>query len=186
MPPVLPAVATPRGGRSPLRAAERGLSRRTLLLVAPLALPLSACGFKPRGAPAFAFERLALAGFAPRSPLAAALEAQLRRLPLQLVPRAQAQVVLEAERERQGRSSVASTAAGQVREWQLSLELDYRLLTGSDELLLPLTSLRLTRDLSTTEAQALAKEQEEAVLRRSMEQEAVALLMRRLAAVKPR
>jgi LPS-assembly lipoprotein len=95
-------------------------------------------------------------------------------------------VVLDAQREGYGRSAVASTAAGQVREWQLVLELDYRLVTPGDELLLPLTSLRLTRDLSTTEAQALAKEQEEALLRRSMEQEAVALLMRRLAALKPR
>ena len=46
--------------------------------------------------------------------------------------------------------------------------------------------LALTRDLSTTESQALAKEQEEAGLRRAMEQEAVGLLMRRLAAIKPR
>jgi LPS-assembly lipoprotein len=81
---------------------------------------------------------------------------------------------------------VASTAAGEVREWQLLLELEYRLMSGSDEMLLPTTTLRLARDLSTTEAQALAKEQEEATLRRAMEQEAAALLMRRLAAVKPR
>lgn len=158
------------------------MKRRSLLL----ALPLAGCGFAPRGQASFSFERLALSGFAPRSPLQAALERQIRRLPLQLVPVAQAQVVLEAQREFQGKSAVASTAAGQVREWQLLLELDYRLITPADELLLPSTQLRLTRDLSTTEAQALAKEQEEAVLRRSMEQEAVALLMRRLAAIKPR
>lgn len=144
------------------------------------------CGFSPRGAPSFAFERLALSGFAPRSPLQAALERQLQRLPLKLVPQAQAQVVLEAQREYQGKLAVASTVAGQVREWQLLLELDYRLVTPSDELLLPLTQLRLTRDLSTTESQALAKEQEETMLRRAMELEAVGLLMRRLAAVRPR
>ncbi len=158
------------------------MKRRALLLAAPLA----GCGFAPRGQAVFRFERLALSGFAPRSPLQAALERQLRRLPLQLVPVAQAQVVLDAKRETHGRTAVASTAAGQVREWQLVLELDYRLVTPGDELLLPLTNLRLTRDLSTTESQALAKEQEEAVLRRSMEQEAVALLMRRLSALKPR
>ena len=84
------------------------------------------------------------------------------------------------------KTAVASSAAGQVREWQLLLEVNYRLSTGGDELLLPTTQLRLTRDLSTTEAQALAKEQEEAELRRAMEQEAAALLMRRLAAVRPR
>jgi LPS-assembly lipoprotein len=156
--------------------------RRSLLLAAPLA----GCGFAPRGAPSFAFERLALVGFAPRSPMREALVRQLSRLPLRLTDRAQAQVVFELERELHDKSAVASTAAGQVREWQLLLELEYRLTTPSDELLLPRTELRLTRDLSTTEAQALAKEQEEALLRRAMEQEAVGLLMRRLAAVRPR
>lgn len=158
------------------------MNRRSLLL----ALPLAGCGFTPRGAPSFAFERLALVGFAPRSPMREALVRQLSRLPLRLTERAQAQVVFELERELHDKSAVASTAAGQVREWQLLLELEYRLTTPSDELLLPRTELRLTRDLSTTEAQALAKEQEEALLRRAMEQEAVGLLMRRLAAVRPR
>ncbi len=158
------------------------MRRRSLLLAAPLA----GCGFAPRGAPSFAFERLALVGFAPRSPMREALVRQLSRLPLRLTDRAQAQVVFELERELHDKSAVASTAAGQVREWQLLLELEYRLTTPSDELLLPRTELRLTRDLSTTEAQALAKEQEEALLRRAMEQEAVGLLMRRLAAVRPR
>lgn len=159
------------------------MNRRLALLGAAA---LAGCGFAPRGAPSFAFERLALVGFAPRSPMREALQRQIARLPLALVERAQAQVVLELQRESHGKSAVASTAAGQVREWQLVLELEYRLVNAADELLLPATSLRLTRDLSTTEAQALAKEQEEAGLRRAMEQEAVGLLMRRLAAIKPR
>lgn len=154
--------------------------------MAGLPLALAGCGFAPRGAPHFAFERLALTGFAPRSSLRAALERQLARLPLQLTDVAHAQVVLDLTREHLGKTAVVSTAAGQVREWQLLLELEFRLHTAGDELLLPLTPLRLTRDLSTTETQALAKEQEEASLRRAMEQEAVALLLRRLAAVKPR
>lgn len=163
------------------------MRRRSLLQAAlPGAMALSGCGFALRGAPAFAFERLALVGFAPRSPLQAALERQLQRGSVRVTEVAQAQVVLELQRERASKTAVASTAAGQVREWQLLLELEYRLSTGAGELLLPTTALRLTRDLSTTESQALAKEQEEAGLRRAMEQEAVALLMRRLAAVKPR
>ncbi len=162
------------------------MKRRGLLLAAPLAVSLSGCGFAPRGAQQFAFERLALVGFAPRSPMRAQLERALARTPLRLTEVAQAQVVLVLERERHAKASVASTAAGQVREWQLLLEMEYRLNTGADELLLPRTLLRLTRDLSTTESQALAKEQEETSLRRAMEQEAVALLLRRLAAVRPR
>lgn len=148
---------------------------------------LAGCGFHLRGAPSFAFERLHLAGFDPRSPLREALEAQLPRLPLQLTAqRAQAQVVLEALKESHHKLAVASTAAGQVREWQLHLVLDYRLVTPADDVLLPATQLRLVRDLSTTEAATLAKEYEEADLRRAMQFEAVNLLLRRLAAVRLR
>lgn len=146
---------------------------------------LGGCGFAPRGAPTFAFQRLALTGFAPGSPVREALVRQISRLTLILVDRAQAQVLLECLSERHSKIVVASTSAGQVREWQLQLSLDYRLITPADELLLPRTELRLTRDLTTTEAAALAKEREEADLRRAMQQDAVALLMRRLAAVKP-
>ena len=146
---------------------------------------LGGCGFALRGAPSFAFQRLALTGFAPGSPIQEALKRQLTRLPLTVTDRVQAQVVLECLDERHTKIAVVSTSAGQVREWQLQLSLDYRLTTPGDELLLPRTELRLTRDLTTTEAAALAKEREEADLRRAMQQDAVALLMRRLAAVKP-
>ncbi|MFY8017532.1 MAG: LPS assembly lipoprotein LptE [Inhella sp.] len=162
------------------------MQRRALLFAAPLALSLAGCGFQLRGAPSFAFERLALTGFAPRSPVREALERQISQLPLKLVSVAQAQVVLEVLREKQFRVAVASTPAALVREWQLTLELDYRLTTAGEEVLLPTTQLRISRDLSTTEARALAKEQEEDLLNRAMRQEAVGLLLRRLSAVRPR
>lgn len=113
------------------------------------------------------------------------LDRHLARLPLERVAlRAQAQVILEAIKETHDKIAVVSTSAGQVREWQLQLTLDYRLVTPSDEVLLAATTLRLTRDLTTTEAVALAKEREEADLRRAMQGEAVGLLLRRLAAVR--
>ncbi|MBB5203028.1 LPS-assembly lipoprotein [Inhella inkyongensis] len=157
------------------------------LFLAGAAVGLAGCGFRPRGAPSFHFERLHLAGFAEGSPLRRELERHLTHLPLErLEQRAQAQVILEALSERHDKIAVASTSAGQVREWQLQLALEYRLVTPSDELLLPATQLRLTRDLTTTEAAALGKEREEADLRRAMQSEAVALLLRRLAAVRLR
>lgn len=165
------------------------LARRSALvaLAGAAGLGLAGCGFRLRGAPSFAFERLHLAGFDPRSPMRDALEARLARLPLQLTAqRAQAQVVLEALKESHHKQAVASTAAGQVREWQLHLVLEYRLITPADEVLLPQTQLHLTRDLSTTEALTLAKEYEETDLRRAMQVEAVNLLLRRLAAVRLR
>mgnify|MGYP003330025936 CR=1 FL=1 len=81
-------------------------------------------------------------------------------------------------------AAVVSTAAGQVREWQLKLNIDYLLRLPSGELLLPTTELRMSRDMNYTETTALAKEQEEATLYRSMTSDAVAQIMRRLAAVR--
>lgn len=158
--------------------------QRRLALALPL-FALAGCGFAPRGAPRFAFQRLALQGLAADSPLRQALQRQLSGLALQIVERVQAEVVLDVQREDQGKTAVVSTAAGQVREWQLHLQLDYRLVTPGEELLLPPTALRLTRDLTTTERAALAKEREEAELRAAMVQDAVALLLFRLAAVRP-
>ncbi len=159
--------------------------QRRALLAGGAAAGLVGCGFAPRGAPRFEFERLALVGFPTPSPVREGLTRALGSLPLRVVTAPQSQVVLEVQREEHSKVAVASTAAGQVREWQLQLVLEYRVTTPGDELLLPLTQLRLTRDLTTTEAIALAKEREEAELRRAMVQDAVALLMRRLAAVKP-
>lgn len=161
------------------------MRRRALVLGGAGAVAVSGCGFAPRGAPRFEFERLALVGFPSPSPVRDALVRALSSLPMGVVAAPQSQVVLEVQREEHSKLAVASTAAGQVREWQLQLVMEYRVTTPGDELLLPLTQMRLTRDLTTTEAIALAKEREEAELRRAMVQDAVALLMRRLAALKP-
>jgi LPS-assembly lipoprotein len=71
-----------------------------------------------------------------------------------------------------------------VREWQLQLKLDYLLRTPAGEVLLPRSELAMTREMNYTESAALAKEQEEAQLFRSMQADAVAQVMRRLSAVR--
>jgi LPS-assembly lipoprotein len=94
-----------------------------------------------------------------------------------------ADVIIDAEREIRDKTSVATTAAGQITEWQLRLSLDYSLRTAGGDILLPRTELRLTRDMNYSESAALAKEQEELSLQKAMQVEAVGLLLRRLAAV---
>lgn len=96
---------------------------------------------------------------------------------------AQAQVVLQAIDDAREKSVVASTAAGQVRELQLRARLSFRLHTPGGRELIPATEILLSRDLSYSETAALAKEQEEAFLFRSMQSDIVAQVMRRLAAV---
>ncbi len=146
---------------------------------------LAGCGFELRREPELPFKTLALTGFEPNSPLAAGLKRQIKRTPVQLVDDpARAQVVLESLHEFRDRTVVASTSVGQVREWQLRLQFDYTVHTASGELLVPRVELRLARDMNYTETAALAKEQEAANLYGAMHSDAIAQVMRRLAAVK--
>jgi LPS-assembly lipoprotein len=146
---------------------------------------LAGCGFELRREPVLPFQTLALTGFPPDSPLAAGLKRQIKRSPVQLLDDpARAQVVLEALREYRDRRVVASTSVGQVREWQLRMEFDYLIRTAAGELLVPKVELRLSRDMNYTETAALAKEQEATNLYNAMHSDAIAQVMRRLAAVR--
>lgn len=145
---------------------------------------LAGCGFQLRGATELPFSRIALEGFAPRSPLADELRKTLSQSAEVVATPAQAQVVLHALTDRRERSVVASTTAGQVRELQLRVRLEFRLTTPGGRELIPTTELLMTRDMSYSETVALAKEYEEAQLVRSMQTDIVGQLMRRLAHVK--
>ncbi len=156
--------------------------RRLLLLGAAA---LAGCGFELRRAPELRFRTLALTGFAPRSPIADELRRSVNASQTTIVvdAPAQAQVVLHAIADTRDRSVVASTAAGQVRELQLRARLEFRLGTPAGKELIPATEILLSRDLSYSETNALAKQQEEAFLFRAMQSDIVAQVMRRLAAV---
>lgn len=145
---------------------------------------LAGCQFKLRQPPRMAFSSLALAGFAPRSPLAEEFRRQLRPRVAVLEAADKAEVVLQALDDVRERSVVASTAAAQVRELQLRLKFGFRAHTPGGRELIPRAELLLTRDLSYSETQALAKEQEEAELFREMQADVVTQVLRRLAAVK--
>jgi len=148
---------------------------------------LAGCGFELRREPELSFKTLALTGFEADSLLAAGLKRQIKRTPVQIVDDAsRAQVVIEVTREVRDRTVVASTSVGQVREWQLRLQFDYLIRTAEGELLVPKVELRLTRDMNYTESTALAKEQEATNLYNAMQSDAIAQVMRRLAAVRLR
>jgi LPS-assembly lipoprotein len=145
---------------------------------------LSACGFELRGTPELPFSRIALEGFAARSPLADELKRALSQSAEVVAGADRAQVVLHAVTDVRERSVVASTAAGQVRELQLRVRLTFRLSTPGGTDLIPSTELLLARDLSYSESLGLAKGYEEVELYRAMQSDIVAQVMRRLAQVK--
>ena len=146
-----------------------------------LATLLGGCGFELRRTPPLPFARIALVGFDSRSPLAAELRAALQQQ-VQIAPSpAQADVVLQVLRDLREKSVVASTAAGQVREIQLRLKLEFRLSTAGGRELIPATELMLSRDMSYSETFALAKSQEVAELYAAMQTDVVQQTLRRLA-----
>jgi LPS-assembly lipoprotein len=159
-------------------------NRRTVLTTAAGSLLLAGCGFRLSRPPSLAFSSIALTGFAPRSPLAEEFRRRLAQQ-LQIVEApAKADVVLHAIDDARERSVVASTAAAQVRELQLRLKFNFRAHTPTGRELIPRAELLLTRDMSFSETQALAKENEEAELFREMQADVVTQVLRRLAAVK--
>ena len=149
------------------------------------AAALAGCGFELRRAPELRFRTLALAGFGPKSPLAEELRTSIdASRTTEVVDAApKAQVVLEALADAREKSVVASTAFGEVRELQLRSRFSFRLRTPQGRELIPATEILLSRDMSYRETAALAKEQEEAALYRSMQSDIVAQVLRRLASV---
>lgn len=154
------------------------------MLLGLMAAPLAGCGFELRRAPRLAFQRIALVGFARHSPLGV----ELRRALTQVVQVSEsphsADVVLEALTEQREKSVAASTAAGQVREFQLRVRLNFRLSTRAGKPLLEPAEILLVRDITYRETDALAKEVEMRELYRAMEVDVAQRVLDRLAAVK--
>lgn len=146
-------------------------------------LPLAGCDFKLRRPPQLALGSVHLADFEPRSQMAGELRRQLLTSPgLRLVESpAEAQVVLRALEDTRDQSVAGSTAAGQVREVTLHSRLRFRVNAADGRELLGDTALELSRPMSYDESDALAKEQEAAMLFRAMERDIAAQVLRRLA-----
>lgn len=162
--------------------------RRRLLLVPAAAASLTACGFQLRGAPQLAFSSL-FVNVAETSSLGNELKRNLGALgALQLVTdpaqSATAQAILDILSEAREKTVVGVNAAGQVREFQLRVRIQFRLRTPQGRDLIASTELLQQRDISFNESAVLAKEAEEGLMYRDMQTDIVQQLMRRLAAVR--
>jgi len=158
-----------------------------------LTLALPGCGFRLRQAPVFAFRSVAATlsdGSGMQRELRQAMEAvglQVMNPPTpQMATQAQPQpdVVLTVLTDQRERSVVGSSAAGQVREFQLRVRFKFRLYTLAGKELIPDSEVLLQRDISYSETIALSKADEEAELYRDMQTDVVQQTLRRLAAVK--
>ena len=163
------------------------MRRAFLLQGLALAALLPGCGFALRGSPDFAFQSVVLV-----APERSALAAELRRglagnAKLQVISdpagRERAQVVLEILSDQRAKVVTGLTPVGQVTEFQLRLQVRFRLRTPQGKELIAETELAQKRDLSYSESAALAKETEEGLLYRDMQSDIVQQVLRRVAAV---
>lgn len=169
---------------APHAARRRRLLGAGAAAAALAALPLvGGCGFRLREPVTLSFRSAALAGFAPRSPLADELARALQASGA-TVGMSPVQVVVQALEETREKSVVASTSAAQVREFRLRLRLRFSARTPAGRELIAPAELLLERDLSYSEGAALAKQLEEESLFRAMQSDIVAQVMRRLAAIR--
>ena len=158
--------------------------RRRFLLAAAVAL--AGCGFELKRPPALNFSKIQLSGFATRSPLAAELKSSIDASTTTRVVEAGqgAQAVLQAINEAREKVVVAQTAANQIREFELRLRFNFRVRSAVGKDLISDSEIVQRRSLTYTETTALAKEQEEAFLYRSMQNDIVSQVLRRLASVR--
>ncbi|GAB4172311.1 MAG: LPS assembly lipoprotein LptE [Rhodocyclaceae bacterium] len=165
------------------RGAASGSGRRAALSAA-LALALSACGFRLRGAPPLAIGSLHVSGASPDLGLALrrAIEAEGNTRITATAKEARAQLRIRAE-ERE-KSVLTLNAAGQVREYLLAYRVLFDVLDASGKPVVAPGRIELTREIPFSSSQLLAREAEEALLYQDMQRDAVRQMLRRLASAR--
>jgi LPS-assembly lipoprotein len=159
--------------------------RSSFIIMLTAALLLSACGFQLRGTATLPFSTLYVQA-APTSPFATQLKRVVRSGGATRVTERpeEAEVILQILNELQEKQILSLGGGGRVSEFQLRYRVSFRLTDSKNREHIPASEIVLRRDFSFTDAQALSKEAEEAVLLRDMRNDAVLQLVRRLQAAK--
>jgi LPS-assembly lipoprotein len=148
-------------------------------------LLLAGCGFRLRGTANVPFETIHVPGATTgiALDLKRNIEAGTRARVVD-DPKA-AQALLQVTEEARSREILSLTSAGRVREFQLRYRVGFRVHDGKGGEFVPASVIQLTRDMTYSDAEILAKEQEEQLLFRDMRTDMVQQILRRLASAKP-
>ena len=143
-----------------------------------MALLLAACGFQLRGAQPLPFSSLYIAE---NWELGAMLRRNIRALGNTQLPATpqEAQAVFTVLGEAREKHILSLSATGRVREFQLRYRLAYRVHDLKGREFIPPTEIVLVRDISFADERVLAKEQEEGLLYRDMQNDMVQQVLRR-------
>ena len=148
-----------------------------------LTLSLASCGFHLRGQASLPFESLYVSGtsvFANQLKRAVSACSKTRVTDNQK----DAQVTLQILSEATERTILSLSSSGRVREITLRYRVSYRLYDQKYQEYIPPTEIQMRRDLSYSDTDVIAKEYEEGLLFRDMQNDAVQQLMRRLQATR--
>ncbi len=139
---------------------------------------LTACGFHPHGATSLPFElrQVYLEGGTPT--LREQVKQQLNQSNSQLTPaRENASMVIKLFDEQFQRRVLSLSARGKANEYELLYRVEYELATPKDAILLPRQTLEVRRDYYNDQQAILARDNEEAVLRNEMAQQAIRTML---------
>ena len=84
------------------------------------------------------------------------------------------------------RAILSVNAQGRVSEYRLQLTYSFRVVNQKGQILVPANEVALTRDISFNDSNVLAKDLEEGLLWRDMNNDLVNQIMRRLSIIKPK
>ncbi len=162
---------------------SRVTSFRSAMLTA-LMLTLTACGFHLRGEYNVPFTSVFVSATG-ASQVAVTLRRELTNSPTKLLPSAKdAEAQLNITGEKRERIILSLSGAGRVREYQLKVYVFYQLIDNKGAVVIPTSEIQLQRIMTYDDSQVIAKQQEEAMLYKDMEQDAANQILRRMTAIK--
>ena len=155
------------------------------LLLGMLSVLISACGFQLRGVAKLPFETMYVEA-SDTSPVGNDLRAAFKSSNVRITNSApEAQAVVQLLGETREKIILSLSGGGRVREYQLRMRVSFRVYGPNNKEFLAPTEIVLLRDLSYDDTQILAKESEEALLFRDIQNDAVQQIMRRVSAINP-
>lgn len=158
---------------------------RRALAALLFSLVLAGCGFQLRGSANVPFNTLYISN--PRTGIGLDLKRNIEAGTQAKVvdnPKA-ADAILELTGESREKIILSLTGTGRVNEFRLRYTVNYRVHDGKGGEYVPLTQVQLTRDVTYNDAEILAKEAEEQLLFRDMQNDMVQQVLRRLSAAQP-
>ena len=97
-----------------------------------------------------------------------------------------AEAVFEQLQDTRVKTILSVNAQGRVREYRLQLDYRFRVVNQKGQVLIPPNEINLMRDITFDDSNVLAKDLEEGLLWRDMNNDLVNQIMRRLSIIKPK